>query len=139
MGQHMKLAGHIPVYRKEPEKNRSLPVRIHEACQQGASLFFFPEGTRSPDGQLQAFRVGAFRTAVDEGLPVVPIILRGTDTLLRKGSKDLSIDASRLCTVEVLPPIYPPAGDDPKERAERMRDAVWQVFADRLDQGRLAG
>ncbi|MBL8614996.1 MAG: 1-acyl-sn-glycerol-3-phosphate acyltransferase [Deltaproteobacteria bacterium] len=138
MGQHMKLAGHIPVYRKEPEKNRSLPVRIHEACKQGASLFFFPEGTRSPDGQLQAFRVGAFRTAVDEELPVVPIILRGTDTLLRKGSKDLSIDASCVCTVEVLPPIYPPPGDDPKQRAERMRDEVWQLFADRLDQGRLA-
>ena len=141
MGQHMRLAGHIPVYRTEPQKNRSLPVRIHEACTQGASLFFFPEGTRSPDGSLQAFRVGAFRTAVDEGLPVLPIVLRGTDTLLKKGAKDLSIDTDRVVTVEVLDLVYPPkleAGGDPKAQAEALRLEVHRLFAERLGAARLA-
>lgn len=139
MGQHMRLAGHIPVYRTEPEKNRSLPVRIHEACRQGASLFFFPEGTRSPDGALQNFRIGAFRTAVDEGLPVLPIVLRGTDKLLKKGAKDLSIDRDRVVTVEVLDLVYPPAGEgDPKVRAEALLQQVHQLFEDRLGEARLA-
>jgi 1-acyl-sn-glycerol-3-phosphate acyltransferase len=136
MGQHMHLAGHIPVYRVEPQKNRALPLRIHEAVAQGASILFFPEGTRSPDGRLQPFKPGAFRTAVEEGLPVLPVLLRGTDRLLRKGQMDLAVDVDRQVTVEVLPLISPPPpGDDARAAAQALQDEVHALFAREL--GRL--
>src|SRR5690606_1805608 len=49
---------------------------------QGHSLFVFPEGTRSPDGELQPFFAGAFRIAVRTHVPVVPILIEGTREIL---------------------------------------------------------
>ena len=49
-------------------------------------MMFFPEGTRSRDGVMQAFKSGAFRLACDARVPVIPISLVGTETLLPKGS-----------------------------------------------------
>lgn len=134
MGHHMRMAGHIPVYRSEPQLNRTLPTRIHEAVQQGASILFFPEGTRSPDGRLRPFKIGAFRTAVDEGLPVLPILLRGTEHLHRKGQLDLSLDTSREVEIEFLPLMRPPPPElgEPKVRAELLRDDVYGQFSRRL-------
>jgi 1-acyl-sn-glycerol-3-phosphate acyltransferase len=51
---------------------------------EGHSLFVFPEGTRSPDGELQSFYAGAFRIAVRKQVPIVPVVLHGTDRVLPK-------------------------------------------------------
>lgn len=48
----------------------------------GASIIFFPEGTRSKDGRLHAFKKGAFVTAKDMNLPILPVTLRGSDDVL---------------------------------------------------------
>jgi len=48
----------------------------------GASVIFFPEGTRSIDGRLHEFKKGAFVTAKDMNLPILPITLRGSDGVL---------------------------------------------------------
>lgn len=47
-----------------------------------ASVMFFPEGTRSVDGRLHAFKKGAFVMAKDMNLPILPVTLRGTDAVL---------------------------------------------------------
>ena len=44
----------------------------------------FPEGTRSSDGRLKAFKPGAFALAIDTGSPVLPIVLEGTSDALPK-------------------------------------------------------
>ena len=41
------------------------------------SLIIYPEGTRTKDGSLGTFKKGAFRIAVDNGLPIVPLTLDG--------------------------------------------------------------
>lgn len=124
LGWHLGLAGHIRVHRKDKTRNRELPARIHAAVRAGGSLLFFPEGTRSEDGTLQPFKIGAFRTAVDEDLPVVPLVIRGTDQLLRKGAGDIAVErdhAARRCTLTLLPVIHPTPVGDPKDRAEALR------------------
>ncbi len=124
-GWHLKLAGHIPVYRgAERDRNRSIGDRIHDVVQEGASVLFFPEGTRSEDGQLKRFRIGAFATAVREDLPVVPLAIRGTREIMAKGTGDVARGKSKPASVRVLPPVYPPEGASEEARAEALRDLV---------------
>lgn len=129
LGWHLSLAGHVPVYRGEQaHRNKDLPQRIHAVVQQGASLLYFAEGTRSPDGRLQKFRRGAFVAAVEEDLPVLPIVVRGTGQLMRKGARDLAIEADRTCSVTVLPPIVPPREGGVEARVDRLRDATFEAI-----------
>jgi len=59
--------------------------RVATSLQQGRSLVFFPEGTFRRQPGLLPFHMGAFQAAVDAGAPIVPIVLRGTRSLLRDG------------------------------------------------------
>ena len=81
-------------------------MRMYRTCirrlAEGHSLFIFPEGTRSPDGELQYFHAGAFRMAIRNNVPIVPIVIEGTREVLAKGKlrvKPLPV------WVEVLEPI----------------------------------
>jgi len=128
MGWHMKSAGHVPVYRgKKRHLNRDLPQRLRNVVAEGASLFFFPEGTRSPNGKLQPFKLGAFHAANDNDVPVVPLVIRGTEGLLKKGARDLAIDHNRQCSITVLPEIVPVRALDDSEEARR--DAAVELCA----------
>jgi len=69
----------------------------------GMSVFFFPEGTRSQTGELGAFQNGAFKMAVKEKKPILPIFIDGTRKVLQKGSWVFNAKASPCLTV--LPPI----------------------------------
>jgi len=57
---------------------------VIDGVRAGKSLAVFPEGTRTPDGQLQEFKQGAFKIAVRAGVPIVPVTIRGTFKLLPK-------------------------------------------------------
>ncbi len=72
-------------YVKRFEKEQILKdtQRIAEAAHRQQSLFFFPEGTFTRIPGIQDFRMGAFVTAVQANLPVVPIAIRGTRSMLR--------------------------------------------------------
>ncbi|KAK4392768.1 1-acyl-sn-glycerol-3-phosphate acyltransferase BAT2, chloroplastic [Sesamum angolense] len=56
-----------------------------ELIKKGASVFFFPEGTRSKDGKLGPFKKGAFSVAAKTGVPVIPITLIGTGEIMPAG------------------------------------------------------
>ena len=53
---------------------------------QGVSIVVFPEGGRSPDGNLGEFRAGAAYIAIKAGVPVVPMCMLGTRRTLPPGS-----------------------------------------------------
>ncbi len=57
--------------------------RIAQKADKDRSLFFFPEGTFTRTPGLSSFHLGAFLTAVDAGLPIVPVTIRGTRSILR--------------------------------------------------------
>ena len=52
----------------------------------GASILFFAEGTRSPDGMIQPFKKGGFITAIEHGFPILPITVNGSRSILPKES-----------------------------------------------------
>lgn len=133
LGWHLSISGHVPIYRGEQRsKNEALATRIHKVVEEGASLLFFPEGTRSSDGRLQRFRSGAFQTAVRESLPIVPLVIRGTHELFVRGARDLSVHAGRECSVTVLPALHASEEGSQKERAQALLEATRNVFVEEL-------
>jgi len=52
----------------------------------GASVMFFAEGTRSSDGEIKTFKKGGFATAVESGLPILPVTVNGSRKVLPKGA-----------------------------------------------------
>jgi 1-acyl-sn-glycerol-3-phosphate acyltransferase len=56
---------------------------VAREAQQEKSLFFFPEGTFTRVTGLRSFRMGAYMTAVQANMPIVPIAIRGTRSILR--------------------------------------------------------
>jgi 1-acyl-sn-glycerol-3-phosphate acyltransferase len=86
MGWHLRRSGQIPVVLENPKASvRSLNLAV-AAIRKGNSLVIFPEGGRSPDGQLHAFMGGAFYAAVKAQVDVVPIALVGTYEMLKMNS-----------------------------------------------------
>lgn len=125
LGWHLSQGGHVPVYRgKDKHKNEQLERRLREVTAQGASIFFFPEGTRSETGKLGRFHLGAFFTAVQQDLAVVPLVVQGTHELYSRSAKDLSTTAVRRCSLTVLPEIAPSQQGHLPRRAAALRDAT---------------
>ena len=59
---------------------------VRVATEQGYSLIVFPESTRARDGQFHGFKKGAFRIAITNDLPVVPVTIYGTWEVWRPGA-----------------------------------------------------
>lgn len=79
-GQLYWLAGHLLIDRGDSDKARaSLAVLSELVKRLGLSIWIWPEGTRSRDGQLKTFKKGFVHIACSTGLPVVPVLLRGVD------------------------------------------------------------
>jgi 1-acyl-sn-glycerol-3-phosphate acyltransferase len=77
------------VFLPRGNRTRSLLVAIERAARAlrgGASVVAFPEGTRTRDGKVQAFKKGAFMSALRAGVPVVPVLLTGTRDVLPRGT-----------------------------------------------------
>jgi len=75
----MKLAGYVNV---ESLDWKSSEVICRSRLEEGGFLVFFPEGHRSKDGKMHRFHSGAFKLAVETGVPLFPLCLTGTDVLL---------------------------------------------------------
>jgi 1-acyl-sn-glycerol-3-phosphate acyltransferase len=102
MGWLMYLAGDVPVKRGFGPSAVEAMARCREILAHRVSVMIFPEGTRSPTRDLLPFKDGAFRLAVEAGVPILPLALRGTATALRK--HDWRIGRST-AIVEVLQPV----------------------------------
>ena len=82
LGWHLKRSGQIPIVYGDAHASVGSLKRAGRALRKGLPLMVFPEGGRSPSGQLQPFLGGAFFAAIAEQVPVIPIAIVGTYELL---------------------------------------------------------
>ena len=88
IGQGMRYVRFVPVDRKGGRGGKkSIEKAARLMREKGYSFLIFPEGTRSHDGRIQAFRRGGFFLALESQAPVVPISIRGTYELMPRGTK----------------------------------------------------
>ena len=85
-GRAMRGAGYVKIDRFNQEAAFESLNEAAEKMKNGVSVMIFPEGTRSRDGKIKPFKKGGFVMAVDAGVPIVPVVLKGTWTLMDKSS-----------------------------------------------------
>lgn len=102
IGWLMRLGGDLSVVRGEGASVKVMLAEARATLARGLSLMIFPEGTRSPDGELGRFKDGAFELAIASGAPILPVVVDGTHHCRPKGSWWFGeADA----VAKVLPPI----------------------------------
>lgn len=117
VGRACVALGHVFIDRSNHDRAMASLDAAKRQIVDGTSIIFFPEGTRSYNGDVQNFRKGAFRMACDLGLPVLAVTLSGTRQCLPRGSPVLRPGRVRL---RVHPPI--PVDDrEPGELAQASR------------------
>ena len=86
MGWHLRRSGQIPVDAASAVASMRSLMRAVRSLQGGMPLVVFPEGGRSPSGQVQPFMVGAFYIAIKAGVEVVPMAIVGSYEVLPMNS-----------------------------------------------------
>jgi len=122
-GTLMRRLDHLFVDRFNRHEGANDVRRILRAVTRGNCVVFFPEGTIRPQPGLARFHAGAFVAAAHAGVPVAPIVIRGTRHLLR--ARTLLPRWSRI-EVEALEPIITIPGVD---TAASLRDAAHERIA----------
>mgnify|MGYP001578560687 FL=1 len=111
LGWSMGLAKHIKLQRGRLGSIKKVYRESSHWLRGGISILFFPEGTRSETTEMGDFRNGAFKLAIKEHVPILPVLFEGTSTAIPKGSWIFTTKTS--AKLKILPPIettdYQPA------------------------------
>jgi len=100
-----RAIGHVFIDRSDADQARTAINRALSRLRTGTGLMFFAEGTRSRSGRLQSFKKGAFRVAIDQQLPILPVSISGTRDILSPGSVRIRPGRARIV-------FHPPIATD---------------------------
>jgi 1-acyl-sn-glycerol-3-phosphate acyltransferase len=103
-GQAIGLLGFVPIDRDDRRAAKGALDRAGELSRQQRPILVFPEGTRSPDGELLPFKRGAFELAVQHRLPVIPVACLGGAACLPPGARSVKPGIMRLVVGRTLTP-----------------------------------
>ncbi len=127
MGRGMRASGYLCINREKPRQAVKILRKAAETVRSGRSVIIFPEGERTPDGELGEFTRGLLRIVKKSGAPVCPLTIDGTfemmprsSFLLRKGDVKIT----------VAPPLF--YRDIKGKPEEEVLEAVRGAIAARL-------
>jgi len=132
VGIGCEKAGHIFVDRSSPENARKSVSDALDKVGDGVGVLFFAEGTRSPDGRLRRFKKGAFRVAISQKLPVLPVTIIGTRDIQKP--KSMMIFPGKIRMV-IHPAIEVGDGEeagDLRELMDQTRDVIASALPEEL-------
>ena len=122
VGWNMALNGYIIVKRTDAKSQIKMMKHAERALNSGSSIMIFPEGTRSPDGNIGRFKRGAFILSEIANVPVIPIALHNVDKAVRK--KSLWLNKSTDMRAKVFAPVYPKDFKNTKEMSTAVKDII---------------
>ncbi|MGH3479727.1 MAG: lysophospholipid acyltransferase family protein, partial [Nocardioidaceae bacterium] len=120
-----RAVGSALVFNTFPIERRggSMAATPGDVLDEGWNLVVYPEGTRSVDGWVRNFRLGAAWLAVEHQVPIVPVAHRGTFAAMPRGQGWPS-HGRKPVTIRFGPPLRPAEGESAREFALRIRAAV---------------
>ncbi|GAB2621469.1 lysophospholipid acyltransferase family protein [Streptomyces capparidis] len=104
----------------------SLPA---ELIEDGWNILLYPEGTRSHDGWMGSFKLGAARLCLSTGIPAVPVAVRGTFAAMPRG-RNLPVRTGTRLVVRFGRPLHPREGEGAPEFRNRMARHVAALWAE---------
>ncbi len=84
-GAYLRATNQLSTDRAGPRAAQDMLQAALDRLLSGELFGIYPEGTRSPDGRLYRGRIGVGWLAVNSGLPVIPVAMKGTDRILPPG------------------------------------------------------
>ncbi|MDE6575095.1 MAG: 1-acyl-sn-glycerol-3-phosphate acyltransferase [Muribaculaceae bacterium] len=120
VGYSCRVSGHIYVDNSSRAAVKTTMSDAEQRLAGGMSVVVFPEGSRTLDGRMHAFRRGAYTLAVEFGLPVVPVTIDGAYDVLRR---DSLLPHPGLIKLTIHPAIKAPEGGR-HELAELMKESA---------------
>ena len=129
-GRAMQGAGYVKIDRFNQESAFQSIKEAAAKMKDGVSVMIFPEGTRSRDGRIRPFKKGGFIMAVDAGVPIVPIVLQGTWSIMEKSSLQIN-------TGDVVLNIEKPIATTSysRQNKDELIEAVHRVICERFEKG----
>lgn len=127
LGWHLRRSGHIPVDRGRPREGMKGMKKVAQEIREGKSVLLFPEGHRSREGGMLPFRTGSFYIAILSGVPVVPITLNGTRSVLKPDTYHVRAGQ----TAMIVHPAVPTEGLTVKD-VDKLAEQVRAVIASRF-------
>jgi 1-acyl-sn-glycerol-3-phosphate acyltransferase len=127
-GWMMRMAGDVSVDRTDRRKAAKAMLQCARYLRQRCSVVFFPEGTRSLDGDVLPFNEGPFQLAIREHVQILPVVVEGSGAALPRnswifgGKKNIQFRILKAVSVD---------GWDVKRTTE-LRDTVRQIIVDEL-------
>ena len=134
LGWHLAVSGYIPIDRASHESGKQAILKARQWLRRGVSVLFFPEGTRSPDGEIRDFKAGAFKIAAEEKVEILPVVIDGTAQAIPKHSWRFNQGADFF--ISVGKPVN--LAQIARGSVEAGRDAVHKEMAERLARIRTA-
>ena len=128
LGVSCEKLGHIYIDRSDREAALASINAAKEKITGGTSVLFFPEGSRSKDGQLKAFKKGAFKMALDLDIPILPVSINNTRKILPSNTADLFPGSA---SMHIHPPISTEGYND--SNIQELMDKVKEIIASKVD------
>lgn len=124
-----RATGSAVVFNTFPIERRggSMSATPGDLLKDGWNVVIFPEGTRSVDGWMGRFRMGAAYLAVAYGVPIVPVAIRGSFAAMPRG-RGWPRPGRLPVTVRYGEPLHPPVGGNAREFAPKVRDAIARLL-----------
>ncbi|KHL18514.1 1-acyl-sn-glycerol-3-phosphate acyltransferase [Mumia flava] len=126
-GPILRSMHHIPVDRSAGADSLDAAV---DYCRRGEIVGIFPEATISRSYEIKDVKSGAVRIAAQAGVPLIPVVVFGTQRVTTKGH-GLALPWRLPIAISVGPPMHPD-GSDPDAQTAQMRDAMVRLLDETL-------
>ena len=133
-GWALRAGAAIMIDRGDQEKARESIERAAQTIREGRSVLMFPEGTRTPPGELGALKKGPFHLALAARVPILPVGIVGSGDILMPGH--LLLRSGRI-SVHAGTPIPTDAFENSSAGRQRIMETVAQALRDLMGRGHI--